>query len=713
MAKLEPTLGESLSLILAAMPHWLEDLSHAGWRPHRVFTGKLEPISSYHQRLSQLYNRSIYGNSEQLRELAFDVTSESIGTAERHPNLPIGIGFADLFIGLLVQNDLAFEFPKLDPGHADNEAYAMPLRRRLADIEPYLVHEKKILSNFVRTIATFIIGICDEDLPEAAIGYDVETSKPTLSAPLLSLMPNPQLFVAKIVATFLRESQQSNDATAALPFSITRNQIIINTLAASNLTPEQFRASPTKLVLPEASQLPPMQLAETYLAHTPFAEFIKLSIPFTIPLAARFEHCHIIGGTGHGKTQLLQTLALADFDDPTAPSVVIIDSQGDMVRKLSRLKCFANSDRLIIVDPSDTEFPLALNIFDIHRERLDALTLGQREQILAGIIELYDYIFGAIGADLTQKQSVVFRYITRLMLDIPHANIQTLRELMEDDKPFRPYIDRLTGTTKAFFDNEFADRSFVSTKQQIRRRLYGILSNPTFERLFSSDANKLDMTAALDSGKVILINTAKDVLKSEASAFFGRYMIALVMQAAFERAAQKEEQRRPAFLYIDEAADYFDGNIDTLLIQARKFKLSVTLAHQFLDQLTPSLRASIMTNPAVRFAGGVSQKDANALDSDMRTTAGFLMGMHKKREETEFACYVRNVTHSAVKLVIPIGSAEREPQMTEDEYAAALARSRALVATPLVLVTPVAAPARVTPSPTPAPVDDPTKASEW
>ena len=152
-------------------------------------------------------------------------------------------------------------------------------------------------------------------------------------------------------------------------------------------------------------------------------------------------------------------------------------------------------------------------------------------------------------------------------------------------------------------------------------------------------------------------------------------MIALVMQAAFERAAQKEEQRRPAFLYIDEAADYFDDNIDTLLIQARKYKLGVTLAHQFLDQLTPNLRASIMTNPAIRFAGGMSRKDANALDSDMRTTAEFLMGMQKRKDETEFACYVRNFTRSAVKLAIPLGSAEREPRLTEDEHATVLTRS--------------------------------------
>ena len=76
--------------------------------------------------------------------------------------------------------------------------------------------------------------------------------------------------------------------------------------------------------------------------------------------------------------------------------------------------------------------------------------------------------------------------------------------------------------------------------------------------MFSNPRNKLDLKTTLDGGKIILVNTAKDVLKDEASSFFGRYIIALVMQAAFERAAQPEHQRWPAFLYIDEASEYFD-----------------------------------------------------------------------------------------------------------------------------------------------------------
>lgn len=687
MDKSPPPLAENISRIVAAIPLWLEDLSHLGWRPSRVFPGKLEPMPSYHRRLADLYDQSLYGNTEALHKLVYDLTVTSLDMADRRPRLSIGIGFADLVTKLLNQNELAFFYPPLDPSHAADAAYSLPLRRKLAELEPLLVHEQRIRAAFAGTVGKIIIGMIEEDLPEAAFAEETEDRKATLTMPLLSMMADPRMCVAKIVAQFLRDPD-NNDPAAALPFAATRKQIILNVLAASNMAPEQARANPAKIALPEASDLPPMKLAETYLAHTPFLDVVKLPLPFTIPHAYRFEHCHIIGGTGHGKTQLMQTLALSDFDDPARPGVVIIDSQGAMLNTLSRLARFnpALDDRLLIVDPADTEFPLCLNVFDIHKERIDKLSLGEREQILAGIIELYDYLFGAISAELTQKQSVIFRYLARLMLDIPGANIQTLRELMEDTAPFQPYIDRLTGTTRAFFKNEFEDRSFNATKQQIRRRLYGILSNPTFERMFSNPRNKLDLKTALDAGKIVLVNTAKDVLKDEASSFFGRYIIALVMQAAFERAAQPEHLRRPAFLYIDEAADYFDDNIDTLLIQARKFKLGVTLAHQFLDQLESGLRSSMMTNPAIRFAGGVSQKDANALDSDMRTSNDVLMATRKRAKSTEFACYVRNLTPAAVTLQVPIGLAENEPRMTSEAHALLRDRSRALLAEPLRFV---------------------------
>ena len=103
--------------------------------------------------------------------------------------------------------------------------------------------------------------------------------------------------------------------------------------------------------------------------------------------------------------------------------------------------------------------------------------------------------------------------------------------------------------------------------------------------MLSAPNNRLDMSDALNAGKIVLVNTAKDFLKGERSSFLGRYFIALTLQAALERAAMPEGKRRPAFLYIDEAAEYFDDNIDNLLTQARKYKLGVVFRHQYLDQL--------------------------------------------------------------------------------------------------------------------------------
>jgi hypothetical protein len=469
-------------------------------------------------------------------------------------------------------------------------------------------------------------------------------------------------------------------------FRSLRSQVFQNERLASQAQLSQRAFEHGEIIGPKEHPATPREVAKLYLAHTPFRFFFDTPVPFLIPKAARFEHTHIVAGTGHGKTQLLQRMMLADFDDPERPAVVALDSQGDMLRTLSHLDRFnpETDDRLIIVNPADYEWPLRLNIFDIPRERLARMSPGLREQTRAGIIELYDYIFGGLlGADLTQKQSVVFRYIAALMVDIPDASIQTLRQLLENPATFSPYIARTKGTMRAFFDNEFMSRQFAETRQQIIRRLYGLLSNPTFERMFSHPRNALDMKAALDQGKVILINTAKDVLKAEASQMFGRYMIALIMQAALERAADPERQRRPAFVYIDEAADYFDENIDTLLIQARKYKIGLCFAHQHLDQLSTKLYASVMANPAIRFAGGISASDARALAPEMRTSADHLLLPKKSARATEFATYVRNVTATPVIISVPLGFAEREPKMSARQYEALLNRVRRDIAAPL------------------------------
>jgi hypothetical protein len=472
-----------------------------------------------------------------------------------------------------------------------------------------------------------------------------------------------------------------DDVVATGLFEPIRAQFERNLVTASGTTLEEANRKPSSIIRPTESKVPPAEIVSSYLFGTAFEQLFSLQLPFSIPEPARFEHMHILAGSGHGKTQTLQHLILADLQSPNPPGLVIIDSQGDMITKISRLALFEKefADKLIIIDPKDVDHPPALNMFDVNMEKLNRYGAADREQILNGIIELYEYFFGSLlGAELTQKQTLIFRYLARLMIHIPGATIRTLIELMDGTKAYQSIIDTLPESTQMFFGKEFGDRSYTETKTQIKRRLYGIVENQTFERMFSAPRNRIDIPSALNDGKIVLVNTAKDFLKS-GSSILGRYFIALTLQAALERAAIPEDKRRPAFLYIDEAAEYFDDNIDNLLNQARKYRLGMVMAHQYLDQLANGLRASIASNTSIKFAGGVSDRDARSIAPDMRTTPTFILDQHKTTKETHFACYVRNVTAHALSLSTPLGTMEKEPTMSDESYRQLLNSNRSRV----------------------------------
>jgi hypothetical protein len=418
----------------------------------------------------------------------------------------------------------------------------------------------------------------------------------------------------------------------------------------------------------------PEQLVITYLGGTPLLPLFDQTLDFTIPTKARFEHHHIVAGSGHGKTQTLQYLIANDLEAVAdgKRTVIVLDSQGDLIRTIANLAVFAPGeplhDRVVIIDPSDVEWPVSLNLFDVGMERLSGYAPLERERLTNSILELYDFVLGTLlSAEMTQKQNVIFRYVTRLMLHIPDATIHTLRELMEpgSEKKFAPHIRTLSGTARQFFDTEFTSREFDQTKKQVLRRLWGILENQTFERMFAHPRSKLDLFAEMNAGKVILINTAKDLLKEQGTEIFGRFFIALIAQAAQERATLPEHKRTPTIVYIDEAQDYFDRNIGLILAQARKYNVGMVLAHQYLGQLEPKLQEAFGANTAIKFAGGVSAKDARALAPMLYCSPELIEAQPKG----SFAAHVRGQTKGAVPLRFPFGYMEAMPRMEAAERA--------------------------------------------
>lgn len=449
-----------------------------------------------------------------------------------------------------------------------------------------------------------------------------------------------------------------------------RSLLIGNLIEASGgnrYDPRAFTKTPK---LPRKSDIKePRELVAAYLGNTPIHDLFDQTIAFAIPTRSRFEHHHIVAGSGHGKTQTLQFLIASDLEAVAdgARTVIVLDSQGDLIRNISQLAEFAPGgslhERVVIIDPTDVEWPVSLNLFDVGVERLAGYAPLERERLTNSILELYDFVLGSLlAAEMTQKQSVIFRYVTRLMLHIPDATIHTLRELMEKSSEikFAEHIAKLEGTARHFFETEFSSKEFEQTKKQVLRRLWGILENQTFERMFSHPRSKLDLFAEMNEGKVILINTAKDLLKEHGTEIFGRFFIAMIAQAAQERATIPERERTPTIVYIDEAADYFDRTISTILAQARKYNVGMVLAHQYMGQLDPKLQEAVSANTSIKFAGGVSAKDARTLAPMLYTDSALI----ESQPKGSFAAYVRGLTPRALPLQFPLGYLEGKERMS-------------------------------------------------
>lgn len=638
---------------------------------------ELRELEELYTEVRSSFDVSEFANSESL----FDATAEVLIDIYKEGLIPLEKELVSALYDVV--NDLLgdefYAFPEIT-----SAAWQSLQLQDRADLRNLLLHKAHVLADPGKALGlggsvvnTIVYGVLNDANTEG-VGEDVDPEALQFQTPLVDRLPDPALTIHKLIGSLFL--QPALDAGLFAPL---RKQIENRVYLASGINPSDM--SPTKkLVMPiDAKMRSPSALAETYLAGTPFVDLLEAPLPVSIPNQVRFEHCHIVGGTGHGKTQLLQKLIHHDLTREDRPSVVVIDSQGDLIRTLTGLSLFSPdadyslTDDLILIDPDDIEFPVALNLFAYDQSRMSGYDSANRERVFNSIVDLYDYVFSALlGAELTQKQGVVFRYIARLMLEIPGATIQTLRELMEDGRPFKAHMEKLDGSARHFFQSEFFSTGFAATKKQILRRLWGVLSNPVFERMFSNTQNKIDIFDALNSGKIIFINTAKDLLKPEGCSIFGRFFIAKIAEAALERATLPEDQRKSAFIYVDEAQDYFDDTIEHLLSQARKYRVGLTLAHQNLDQLPTKLRASVMASTSLKFVGGVSAKDARALAQDMNTDDEFLRAMRKRRGSTEFATFVKNRTERALRISLKLGEIDALPKLSSKEQQALIETNR-------------------------------------
>jgi hypothetical protein len=403
-----------------------------------------------------------------------------------------------------------------------------------------------------------------------------------------------------------------------------------------------------------------------FIKNTPFYSRAQVKMAYDIPLKPRLEHQWIIAASGAGKTQLLQRMICDDIEH--GRSVVVIDSQRDMIGELTRLK---HNMEVVYIDPEDIEYPPGIALFDV--------TFGtgaEAEARETQVIELYEYMFSVFGAELTARQGSLFTYGLRLMFAIPKANIHTLVELFRGDKyQFKRYWENMDSVERDFFDREFFEKKYMANREQILAKLNKILENKTLRRIFSNTESKLDFSILLNrsppagrAGVALFINTSQEQLGENGCALFGRFLLALITNAIVGRSKMPKDQRRPVFLYVDEGRDYGnDDAFERIIYQCRKYKAGLIFCSQNIGQLSQKTVSALFTS-SIKFVRAVKEPaETRKLAQSIRVDEDFLHDLDiKDRSHAEWACKIEN--QKTVKATVNFGYLESQPTITEQEY---------------------------------------------
>jgi hypothetical protein len=394
--------------------------------------------------------------------------------------------------------------------------------------------------------------------------------------------------------------------------------------------------------------------------------------PKPIPDKIRLEHTMVIGSSGSGKTTLLQNNLLEDFlvngkINPNPPIYCVIDPKGLMIERLSKLLVFNRDykDRIVIIDPLDAP---ALNLFQ---------TLGRDP---AQLISDFSYIFSTTKQKLTGKQTTCFSFCARLLFTLPHANLVTLLDLLDDrnKKPpnpiFQEAIPKLPEIARRFFEQDYYAPNYASTREEIKARIYGVAQNDHLARMFNANTRKLDLARCIKEKKIILVNTRMTQL-AEDHQTLGRYIISLLQDAI-----QSRTERHPVYLIIDEFQEFADPEKTPRLLRLlREYGGGAVLAFQnmYCAELDDATRNAISTNTSIKYASSPEGQDLGYLARDLRCEPEFLKERHKTATHAQFACYVRGMQKHPFIVHSQLGWIDKWPKMNDEAYGQLRARNKA------------------------------------
>ncbi len=324
----------------------------------------------------------------------------------------------------------------------------------------------------------------------------------------------------------------------------------------------------------------------------------------------RMRHIYVIGKTGMGKSTVLENMIFSDIQ--AGKGVAVIDPHGDLIQACLRFVPKERSNDVILFDPSDKEFPVAFNMLSVDNAE-------QRTLVVSGLMSVFKKLW-------PEAFSGRMEYILRnTLLALTEAGNQSMLGIMRmfSDPAFRTKILEHVEdhVVKSFWEDEFtswSEKYQTEALAAIQNKIGQLLSTPLIRNIVGQVTSKLDVRHAMDTGKIILMNLSKGKLGEDNSAFLGSMFVTKFQLDAMSRADVPEKDRKEFYLYVDEFQNFATESFATILSEARKYKLSLTMAHQYVNQLLldggdTALRDAVFGNVGSMVVFQVGSDDAEPL----------------------------------------------------------------------------------------------------
>jgi hypothetical protein len=358
--------------------------------------------------------------------------------------------------------------------------------------------------------------------------------------------------------------------------------------------------------LPAATGLTDEQKAEVnFFAKT---EFKNQLVTFGIKQSDRRRHIYSIGKTGTGKTWMLANMAIDDLKKKRG--LAVIDPHGDLCEILLNYIPSHRINDVCYLNPADREHPFSINMLEVQSP-------PQAELIASGIVSIFYKLYAFSWGP---RLEYILRNVLLTLTQIPNSTLIDVVRILTDkrfrDESLRKIQDRVL---LDFWDNEFArmpDKLREEAISPILNKVGQFVTSPLIRQIIGRPKSTVDLEKIMNEGKILIVNLSQGRLGEDNSALLGAMIITKLQLAAMNRVEIPEPQRRDFYLYVDEFQNFATDSFIKILSEARKYRLCLTLANQYMAQIPEEIRKAILGNAGTLISFIVGAEDAAILEKE-------------------------------------------------------------------------------------------------